>query len=262
MATPQQLLQTARAKIAQPNNQGTRGGPARGGIASRPRENGFLQADGAMTPPDSNAKVDPGGTGAPTMGRGPKLLGSAPASGMPAWQRLAEMGVGGQGSAAANKAKLAELEAGQAGREVASNAAGSAPTKPAWNQSSAPAPGLPQPMGGPVPPPPPGAHTAVDPGFGTAGDAGMAKVFPSGFPGFRPRDPMGGGVVARPMPATIPQPAGVTAQTMPGNIPNETPGGPGGGFDALGRVGAGLAARRQLRPGERSMNELGDPWPQ
>lgn len=54
--------------------------------------------------------------GAPNLGAGQDTPTSAAVSPVqPAWQQLAGMGIGGQGSAAANKAKLAELLAARTG---------------------------------------------------------------------------------------------------------------------------------------------------
>lgn len=130
-----------------PNNQGTRSGPERGGVAARPAkpvggptERSLPvtpQGGGGFMPPDLMATVEklkasptfqaqvmgganpqqaataagaaplPGGAGGP--GGDP---GAMPA-GKPAWQQLQEIGIGGQGSAQANKAMLAERQAAQ-----------------------------------------------------------------------------------------------------------------------------------------------------
>lgn len=74
--------------------------------------------------------VEPGtGQGAPTS------VASSPAQ--PAWKQLADLGVGGQGSAAANKAKLAELLAARSGGAVG------APNGPAGIEPGSPSTGVP-----------------------------------------------------------------------------------------------------------------------
>lgn len=150
MATPQQLMAKAKSQLqggSQPNTGGSRGAPARGGVAARPAVGGGLQGrparpSGAV----SSTGAGPGGApGAapPRPGAEPALtgrqmginlsrdaansaalartpdaargaLGIQPAA-KPAWQQLQEAGIGGQGSAAANKAKLALLGGGPEG---------------------------------------------------------------------------------------------------------------------------------------------------
>lgn len=142
--------------------------------------------------------------------------------GKPAWQQLAEMGISGQGSAPANKAMLAEKLGGMP------------PGGPGGDPGAMPMPGA------------GGAGPGDDPAMRT-------------FPGFKPRGLMSGGgppsgPIAMPMPG--PAPAG-----MPGLDPNSVmdtapPG--GGGFEALGRVGARLGGLgpSPYNPGNRPPRQV------
>lgn len=289
MPTPQQLLTQAKGRIKQaavsPNSQGTRGAPGRGGVAARPkkqldgqasgsysgpagppsgpsppqaRDRGVSRFPGFQPKPQSGASAgSPGGTQTfrePNLTPGGPVVEPAPtAPPKPAWQQLAERGIGGQGSARANKAKLAAL--------LGPPPAAPGPGGPEQAASDAAALGLPAAPVGPRPLPP-----DAEPGRQAAALQGAMQAFPGfkprpgGFGGMAPGAPAG--LTARPLPGVIP--GGGPAPTAPSlgqtiSDPADQMG--GGGFGGLGRVGAGLAARRQLRPGERAMNELGDPWP-
>lgn len=286
MATPSQLLSQAKGQISdyalrkpavrQPNTQGTRGTPGRGGVAARPvpklsgspggqsaGSGGVLgaagrdsmQADLTRTFPGFKPKPPDGGGSAGSTGGLQTLSGREPAMTpdkpmvepapaappKPAWQQLAERGIGGQGSAAANKAKLAELLGGG----------------PAQAASDAAALDLPAASAGPRPLPPgaePGGVGASVSGGLTPEQRASATPMPmptASFPGFKPRP--GAGMTAG-------APGGLTARPMPGRIPTDgpQPAAPGGlgqtisdpadqmsGFEGLGRVGAGL---RRPRP--------------
>jgi len=291
MATPPEILRQlrqAKGQISQPNMQGTRGGPSKGGVAARPATGAPQMArrprlmgpatPGGGTALGSGGAADPaakgtaaaapsGGTAALGAG-GPadplaKASGAAPqfpgfkprlpelqtltgggvppssfssnkgsalaaAPEKPAWQQLQEMGVGGQGSAAGNKAELARrlLEA-----------RGGPPAALGGDTAVSGAPG---PPAGATPPPPPGA------------DIGPP---PNAFPGFKPRLPggMAGGLQARPMPATVAGGAiddavgAYQARPMPGTlpadpgfqVPDETGGAPRG-FGDIARAAASM----------------------
>lgn len=223
MATPEQLIQAAKAKIATPNMQGTRGGPARGGIAVRPPVGGAAMLrrpdPAASGPPPPGAGIDqltrnPGFPGFRPAGGMPLEATGAPGGGMPpgkpAWQQLQEMGVGGQGSAQANKAMLAQK------------------------------------LGG-MPPGGPGGDPGMMPGGGGAGPGDDPTM--RTFPGFKPRGEMmpGGpspsGPIAMPMPGQAPAPP--PGALDPNSVMDTAPPG-GGGFESLGRIGAGLGRRPRL----------------
>lgn len=79
--------------------------------------------------------VEPSGADDPTASA--TSVSSPAQPGGPAWRQLADLGVGGQGSAAANKAKLAELLAARSGGTVG------APNGPAGIEPGNPSTGVP-----------------------------------------------------------------------------------------------------------------------
>lgn len=127
------------------NNQGTRGGPGRGGVASRPMPKQLprrllnrMPAGGGQPQLDATAGADLGGGmvgrniggvltrprdmvgGAPVEpmggvlpdGRPGGMIGAPP---KPAWQQIREMGGQGTGTPAGNRARLAEMLAARGG---------------------------------------------------------------------------------------------------------------------------------------------------
>lgn len=272
MATPQQLLTQAKGQIKQaatsPNTQGTRGLPSQGGVAARQMQKQGGQVPpqvGRQTPPNLSGFKKDGGTSAGSFGGLQTLSGREPNLGptkamvepgaqSPLQAKLA--GLPPQIQAAIKNRGLETVmanRAGLAGRLGMPGApAAPGPGGPDQAVSDAAALGLPAAPAGPRPLPP-GAEPGrvADPGFGAAGDAGMARM----FPGFKPRPGGFGGTAAG-------APGGLTARPMPGTIPTDGPlqAAPGlgqtisdpadqmGGFEGLGRVGAGLR-RPTARPG-------------
>lgn len=234
MATPQDLLMKAKGRMAggtQPNTGGSRGAPGRGGIAARPAVGGGLQArPSALGSAVSATGAGPGPGGPPRPGAEPALDGGmvskpypggpgAPPPGKPAWQQLQEAGIGGQGSTAANKAKLAEMQlgggpGGSGGIMAPDQMPGGAPDMPVGS-----------PAGGPP--------------------------TISSFPGFKPRPGAEPALVGGPAPFGGPRPQGRmpvdNVMDMDGP-PTGPPGGGGGGFGDIAAVAAPFAAGMN-RPG-------------
>lgn len=278
MATPPEILaqvRQAKGQIKQPNMQGTRGGPARGGVAARPSSGGGTTAgsagagasiSGGLTP---EQRVKANANGEPptinTMALKPKLMSPKVDRGFgpnpprfPGFKpRMPVDSIngrepggpmvepGGGGSMASPKPAWQQIQelGGQGTGTPAGNrallaklqAAGGAAGPAVEPGGDAAVSSVPPATGGVMPPPPPGA----DIGGPMAG----------GFPGFKQRLPGGmGGLQARPMPATIAAPAGAEPGAPPPDlqIPDESGGAPGGGFGDIARVGAGLM-RRPMR---------------
>lgn len=229
MATPTDLLAAAKGKLAAQSPNTSRGGPARGGIAARPP---VLTRKPALT--------HIGGTEGSAQ-QGPQK---------PAWQQLREAGIGGQGSAAANKAAAAQLGAGGdtirsmptpdmgGGMKVGPEAGGSmGMEKPPMLGFK---PGEFPPSGGIValPPNPGGPGSPFNPG------SPMAKPMPGGIGSSSL--PPGNGVGGMPPPGAGPMPFDGNARPPQlGAIADTVPPPPGGGgYEALGKIGAGLQRRR------------------
>lgn len=183
---------------------------------------------------------EPGGPGAPTLQGFP-----APGAPKPAWQQLREMGATGTGTAAGNRAKLAEMQAGGAmakpfpGGSGPIMAPGAAP-----GGADAPVSG-PAGMGpaGPGGPPPPGAD------IGGPADFGPPGMSSAGLPGFKPRMPLGGGSLsAVQLPGMLPDAVAQAARGLDRGQVMDTAGPGGDVFGDIARVGAGVGPRppRQL----------------
>lgn len=216
MATPQDLLVKAKSRMGQagggggqPNTGGSRGAPGRGGIAARPAVGGGLQAR-RLPRPGAEPALDGDMMAKP--------MPSAPPE--PAWKQLQAAGFGGQGSAAANRAKLAELQLGGPG-----------------------AGGIIAPDQVPGAPPMPGA------GQQDLARDSMSADLTRTFPGFKPRPgadpaPMMGG----PAPLGGPRPQGrmpvENIMDMDGPPAGPPGGGGGGGFGDIAAVAAPYAAAR------------------
>lgn len=250
---------TRKPAVQQPNMQGTRGGPGRGGVAARPAAGGGaglpsgvvlpgrkptlmdedprgllnpaggLNPGGGASPPDMSAMVEklkasPTFQAQVLQGADPQqaaeAAGAPPMPGgagapKPAWQQLQEMGVGGQGSAAANKAKLAEIQAAQQ------------PTPGGVPVGAQPMPGGPPPSGGIMDPGQARGISMPGGGFGAGGvpifsssqAQGIKDMFGGGNMGVRNR--MKQNLMALRQPAA---PAPQPVSPMPvQNIPQEQP---------------------------------------
>ena len=264
----------------QANAQGTRGAPGRGGVASRPgfgnvmrtdggtAQNGWTPQTGGQSPggartfpgfkprmpadpvlgADLMSKLggrEPGGPGAPTLQGFP-----APGAAKPAWQQLREMGAQGTGTAAGNRAKLAELQAGGAMAKPFPGGSG-----PIMAPGAAPG-GADAPVSGPAgmgagpggPPPPPGAD------IGGPADFGPPGMSSAGLPGFKPRMPLGGGSLsAVQLPGMLPDTVAQAARGLDRGQVMDTAGPGGDVFGDIARVGAGAGP---YSPANRSPRQL------
>lgn len=280
MATPQQLLTQAKGQIKQaatsPNTQGTRGLPSQGGVAARQMQKQGGQVPpqvGRQTPPNLSGFKKDGGTSAGSFGELQTLSGREPNLGptkamvepgaqSPLQAKLA--GLPPQIQEAIKNRGLETVMANRAGLAGRLGMPGAPPAAPgpggpdqAVSDAAAATLGVPAPTARPLPPGAepggaPGLQVQSFPGFKPGGGMANAQAVAQAARGLQQETNtrpgvLGGGLTARPMPSTIPTDGPLPAPFGLGQTISD-PADQMGGFEGLGRVGAGLR-RPTARPG-------------